>query len=94
MNKTNIDKYIEKEIRKNPSLKAKMKKANKEMTEEIRLDKKIKAIKTVIKLTEKGFGKDKCSGYDPECANCKAQILLGLLYWYLDLLEYQKEEDV
>ena len=56
------------------------------------INKKIKAIKTVIKLIEDGFGKDKCKGYNPDCANCKGQILLGYLEWYLDLLEWEKED--
>ena len=52
---------------------------------------KIKAVKTLIKLIEKDLGVDKCKGYNPDCANCKGQLLLGYLEWYLDLLEWEKE---
>ena len=59
-----------------------------------KINKEIKAVKTVIKFVEKGFTKDKCKSYYPTCANCQAQLLLGYLEWYLDLLEWTKKEDV
>ena len=52
---------------------------------------KIKAVKILIKLISRDFTKDKCKGYNPDCANCKGQLLLGYLEWYLDLLEWEKE---
>ena len=52
----------------------------------------IKAVKKVIKLVEIDSGVDKCKGYNPDCANCKSQLLLGYLEWYLDLLEWTKDK--
>jgi hypothetical protein len=60
-----------------------VKKPTKKQLEEIEVTKKM------IKFVEKGFGKDKCKGYAPNCPNCQGQILLGHLYDYLDLLEYE-----
>ena len=57
----------------------------------MKLKEESKLIKKVIKLVEKGFTRDKCKGYNPDCANCKGQLLLGYLEWYLDLLEWEKE---
>lgn len=62
-----------------------MKKPTKKQLEEIELTKRM------IKLMEKGFGRDKCKGYHPDCANCQGQILIGHLYALLDLLDYEKE---
>ena len=56
-----------------------------------KLNKEIKAIKTVIKYVEKGFGKDKCKGYAPACGNCQGQLLLGYLEDYLYYLEISKD---
>ena len=57
-----------------------------------KIDKEIKAIKTLIKYVEKGFGKDKCRGYAPNCANCQGQTLLGHLESYRDLMLWEKRE--
>ena len=61
-------------------------------TEEImKEDKHIKEVKSVLKTleSEEGFGKDKCKGYNPECGNCRGQVLIGYLNWYLELLEWE-----
>lgn len=60
----------------------KTKKKSFSTTEEIEVTKKM------IKAIEDGYGKDKCEGYHPACANCCGQMLLGLLEDHLDLLEY------
>jgi hypothetical protein len=57
-----------------------------------KLEKQIKLVKQVIKMVEKGFGRDKCKSYAVGCPNCQGQILLGYLDNYLDLLEYIKEQ--
>ena len=58
----------------------------------MKVKEKIKAVKKVIKLIEKDAGTCKCKGYYPDCANCKTQLLLGYLEWYLDLLEWTEKE--
>lgn len=55
------------------------------------IDKKIKAISKVINLIENDSGCDKCKGYNPDCPNCKSQLLLGYLEWYLELLKWEKD---
>ena len=42
---------------------------------------------------KKGFGKRICKELDFNCANCKAQILIGHLNWYIDLLEWSVDQD-
>ncbi len=37
---------------------------------------------------QKGFGKRVCKELHLECANCKAQVLIGHLNWYIDLLDW------
>ena len=54
------------------------------------MKKEIETTKQMIKFIEKGYGKDKCKGYAPGCANCQGQLLLGYLYDHLDLLTYEK----
>jgi len=55
------------------------------------LEDKLIAVRTVIDILEEDSGVDKCKSYNPDCANCKGQLLLGYLEWYLDLLEWEKE---
>lgn len=43
--------------------------------------------------SEEGFGKTTCKTMNVECANCKGQMLLGYLNWYLDLLEWDMKEE-
>ena len=40
-----------------------------------------------------GFGKRVCKELHLECANCKAQVLIGHLNWYIDLLEWSIKQD-
>jgi hypothetical protein len=49
-------------------------------------------VKLMIKYVKKGFGSTSCKQYNPDCANCHSQLLLGLLVWYLDLLKYDEGE--
>ncbi len=49
--------------------------------------KEIEITKQMIKYIKKGYGKDKCKGYAPNCPNCQGQILLGHLYDHLILLK-------
>ena len=55
------------------------------------LEDKLIAVRTVIDILEEDSVVDKCKSYNPDCANCKGQLLLGYLEWYLDLLEWEKE---
>ena len=50
-------------------------------------DKEIEVFKQAIKFVEKGYGRDKCKGYNPQCPNCQGQLLLGYLEDHLDLLK-------
>ena len=45
-------------------------------------------IKKLIKELESknGFGKVGCYPVVLDCGNCRGQLLIGLLYWYLELL--------
>ena len=51
---------------------------------------KLEVVSQTIKLIEKEFGTKVCADVDIDCANCKAQILLGYLNWYLELLLDEK----
>ena len=44
--------------------------------------------KLVKKNIQRGFGKRVCKEMHIDCANCKAQVLIGHLNWYIDLLEW------
>jgi hypothetical protein len=46
-------------------------------------------IKKLIKQIKKDFGKKPCSTFCPECANCKAYILLGYLVELSYIYEYE-----
>ena len=46
----------------------------------------IKLIKKLLKQLDKDFGKYECRGWDPGCAECLAELLRGMLEWYLDLI--------
>ena len=59
-----------------------MKKSKKELEE-------IETTKRMIKYIKKGYGKDKCKGYHPDCGNCRGQLLLGYLVDHLDLLGWE-----
>ena len=49
--------------------------------------KKIKLIRLLLKEIDKDFGKYECKGWDPGCAECLAELLRGMLEWYLDLIQ-------
>ena len=53
---------------------------------------KIKLVKALIKIIKKDYIMDKCKGYAVGCPNCQGQILLGMLYEYLDILEWEQKE--
>jgi hypothetical protein len=63
-----------------------MKKPNKSLL------KKIDLTKQMISIIGKGFGRDKCKGYAPGCPNCEGQLLVGHLYNFLSLLEWELKE--
>ena len=48
-----------------------------------------KLVKKLIKHLEsnKGFVKEACYPIMFDCANCRGQMLIGLLDWYLELLK-------
>ncbi|MDP1689553.1 MAG: hypothetical protein Q8L47_05530 [bacterium] len=57
-------------------------------------DKKSLQLAKQLKLDiQKGFGKLVCKELDLECANCKAQILIGHLNWYINLLDWSINQD-
>jgi hypothetical protein len=60
----------------------------------MKLKEKIELTKKMIKLVEKDYGKDKCKGYYPGCGNCEGQLLVGYLWNYLALLEWEEEQEV
>ena len=55
---------------------------------------KIKLVKALIKIIKKDYIMDKCKGYAVGCPNCQGQILLGMLYEYLDILEWEQREHI
>ena len=63
------------------------------MTNTKPISKKMKAVKTVIKMAEKGVGRDKCKSYAVGCSNCQGQILLGCLDNFLNLLIWEKQSE-
>lgn len=48
----------------------------------------MKELDKVIKDIKQEFGTKVCKDINPDCPNCKAQLLLGYLNWYRDLLKY------
>lgn len=48
----------------------------------------LRLAKVLKKNIQKGFGKKVCAELHFDCASCKAQILIGHLNWYIDLLEW------
>ena len=46
----------------------------------------VKRIDKLIKDIELGSGKEKCEGFDLDCASCRIRILISLLMWYQDTL--------
>jgi hypothetical protein len=55
--------------------------------------KKIQLAESVKKNIQKGFGKTVCKELHLDCASCKAQVLIGHLNWYIDLLEFSIDQD-
>lgn len=55
--------------------------------------KELQLAKQLKKNVQKGFGKQVCKELHFECANCKAQILVGHLNWYIDLLEWSIDQN-
>jgi len=35
--------------------------------------------------SQKGFGKDVCKELHMDCANCRAQVMIGYINWLIDL---------
>jgi len=62
------------------------------MNELQKLKKERVLIKSLIRLIEKNWTKDKCKGYAPGCPNCQGQLLLGSLDDYLDIVVIQIKE--
>ena len=46
-------------------------------------------IRLLIKSIKGGFGKEKCKGFSLDCPICKSKILIDLLEWYVEILEYK-----
>lgn len=55
--------------------------------------KSLRLAKQMKKDIQNGFGKCVCKELNFDCANCKAQALIGHLNWYIDLLEWSIEQD-
>ena len=55
--------------------------------------KELKLVKLFKRNIQRGFGKRVCKELHLDCANCKAQILIGSLNWYVDLLEWSSDKD-
>lgn len=77
-----------------PCSKCRQKKCPEEKGKAVKKDakllKEIELTRQLIKLVGKDYGRDKCPGYHPDCANCKGQIFLGHLGAHLDFLKWQK----
>lgn len=59
----------------------KTKKKTKKTQERKIIEKLIKHLKS-----NNGFGKETCKEFSIDCGNCKGHILIGMLEWYLELL--------
>lgn len=47
-----------------------------------------KVVKKLIKDLKKGYGAD-CPELNIECGSCKAQLLISMLEWHLDNIEWK-----
>ena len=54
----------------------------------------LRIAKQLKKDIQKGFGKKVCKELHFDCANCQAQALIGYLNWYIDLLDWSREQDM
>lgn len=47
----------------------------------------LRAISTVIESVQEGQNFKQCPQFHPDCGNCRAHQLLGLLAWYDSLID-------
>lgn len=47
----------------------------------------IKTLKKALAYVKIAFGKPFCKEFNPDCAACKGNQLIGYLEWYLDTLD-------
>ena len=55
--------------------------------------KSLQLAKQLKRDIQRGFGKRVCKELHLECANCQAQVLIGHLNWYIDLLEWDIKQN-
>lgn len=55
--------------------------------------KSLQLAKQVKRDIQRGFGKRVCKELHLECGSCKAQVFIGHLNWYIDLLEWSITQD-
>lgn len=55
--------------------------------------KSLKLARQLKRDIQKGFGRRVCKELHFDCANCKAQMFIGHLNWYIDLLEWSIKQD-
>lgn len=57
----------------------------------MKLEEEIKHFEKTIKILEKGYGTQTCKDYHPDCKNCQAQTMIGLVREHLNTLEWEKD---